>query len=126
MDIQAPKPVSSVSASPAATGKSPVVAIVTSATVTEAVQAVEPTAVERPPPAQNLLLTQQAIAEQVSRYLQSTTRNLEFQVDSESGTAIIVVRDASGSVIRRIPGEEAMQLMRRLNADSGTLLDSTA
>jgi uncharacterized FlaG/YvyC family protein len=92
----------------------------------EAVQPAEPVAVEQPAPAQNLLLTQQAIAEQVSRYLQSTTRNLEFQVDSESGAAIIVVRDAAGSVIRRIPGEEAMQLMRRLNADSGTLLDWTA
>jgi len=87
---------------------------------------VEPAAVVRPAPAQNLLLTQQAIAEQVSRYLQSSTRNLEFQVDSESGTAIIVVRDSAGSVIRRIPGEEALQLMRRLNADSGTLLDWTA
>jgi uncharacterized FlaG/YvyC family protein len=124
MDVQAPTPVSSVAASTAATGK--FAAIGVAANLSEAVQPAEPAAVVRPPPVQNLQLTQQAIAEQVSRYLQSSTRNLEFQVDSESGTAIIVVRDAAGSVIRRIPGEEALQLMRRLNADSGTLLDSTA
>jgi uncharacterized FlaG/YvyC family protein len=70
--------------------------------------------------------TQLKIAEQVQRYLQSSTRNLEFQVEGESGTAVIVVRDASGEVIRRIPGEEALQLMRRLNAQSGTLVDSIA
>lgn len=66
------------------------------------------------------------IAEQVQRYLQSTTRNLEFQVEDESGAAVIVVRDVTGQVIRRIPGEEALQLMRRLNAQSGTLVDSSA
>ena len=69
---------------------------------------------------------QQAIAEQVSRYLNSSTRNLEFQVDSEAGTAVIVVRDVQGNVIRRIPGEEALQRMLRASAESGTLIDSTA
>jgi uncharacterized FlaG/YvyC family protein len=75
---------------------------------------------------QNLVQTQQAIAEQVSRYLQSSTRNLEFQVDSESGSAVIVVRDGAGNVVRRIPGEEALQRMLRASADSGTLIDSSA
>src|SRR5688572_3581341 len=109
MDISGNKPVTGVPSAAQATGKHPVLAI--AASVPDPVQPVAPVAEIRPT-AQNLVQTQQAIAEQVSRYLHSSTRNLEFQVDSDSGTAIIVVRDADGNVIRRIPGEEAMQLMQ--------------
>jgi uncharacterized FlaG/YvyC family protein len=91
----------------------------------EVVQPVEPV-VEVKPPTQDIQQTQAAIAEQVSRYLNSSTRNLEFQVDSESGSAVIVVRDVAGNVIRRIPGEEALQRMLRASAESGTLIDSSA
>jgi flagellar protein FlaG len=120
MDIQAPKPVSAVPASSNATGKFPALVV-----TPEAPPPVEPVR-EVAPTAQNLQQTQQAIAEQVSRYLQSSTRNLEFQVDNESGSAVIVVRDASGNVVRRIPGEEALQRMLRASAESGTLIDSSA
>jgi uncharacterized FlaG/YvyC family protein len=121
MELPSNKPVAAVPASPSATGR--YAAIATS--MLETVQPVEPVPATRPP-AQNLQHTQQAIAEQVSRYLNSSTRNLEFQVDSEAGTAVIVVRDVQGNVIRRIPGEEALQRMLRASAESGTLIDSTA
>jgi uncharacterized FlaG/YvyC family protein len=120
MDIQAPKPVSGVSVSTAATGKFPVLTVTPQATPpVEPVREVASTT-------QDLLRTQQAIAEQVMRYLQSSTRNLEFQVDSDSGGAVIVVRDGAGNVVRRIPGEEALQRMLRASAESGTLVDSSA
>lgn len=70
--------------------------------------------------------TQQAIAELVQRFLQASTRNLEFYVEEASGKPVIVVRDAEGQVIRQIPGEEALRMMRRMNAQSGTLFDSIA
>lgn len=120
MDIKAPKAVSAVPASTAATGKFPVlVAAPQAPTPVEPVRKVVSTT-------QNLQQTQEAIAEQVSRYLQSSTRNLEFQVDNESGGAVIVVRDGNGNVVRRIPGEEALQRMLRASAESGTLIDSSA
>lgn len=121
MDIQAAKPVSGVSASVPAAGKKEMLP----AAAPEVPAPPEARPVVRPL-AQDLLRTQQAIAEQVSKYLQSSARNLEFQVDGESGNPVIVVRDGEGNVIRRIPGEEALQLMRRLNAESGTLVDSLA
>lgn len=122
MDIQAAKPVSGVSASVPAAARHE--AIPAAAPEIPAPSAGDPPAVR--PLAQDLLRTQQAIAEQVSKYLQSSARNLEFQVDGDSGNPVIVVRDGEGNVIRRIPGEEALQLMRRLNAESGTLVDSLA
>ena len=123
MDVPASKPVSGVSsAAQQATGRHPVIAAEPPSE--PAAPAAEP--LVAPAPVEGLLHTQQVIAEQVSRYLQSTTRNLEFQVDGESGTAVIVVRDAEGQVIRRIPGEEVLQIARRLNAQSGTLINSTA
>jgi uncharacterized FlaG/YvyC family protein len=121
MELPNTKVAAGVSASPTATGRHPAVAVA----VQEVVPPV-PQVQETRPPSQNLQHTQQAIAEQVSRYLNSSTRNLEFQVDSEAGTAVIVVRDVQGNVIRRIPGEEALQRMLRASAESGTIIDSTA
>lgn len=121
MDIQANKPVSGVSSSASAGGSPamPVAEAPRTGTVVEQVVEVQPVR-------QDTRQTQQAIAEQVSRYLQSSTRNLEFQVDAESAEPVIVVRDGDGHIIRRIPGDEVMQLMRRANAESGTLIDSIA
>jgi len=122
MDVQATKPVTAASSSSAPSTEKPVV-------VATDLPADSPPAripVVTPAPVDEMLHTQQAIAEQVSRYLQSSTRNLEFLVEEHSGATVIVVRDAEGQVIRRIPGEEVLQLMRRLNADSGTLIDSRA
>lgn len=77
-------------------------------------------------PVSKLLQTREAIAEQVSRYLQTSARNLEFQVDGDSATPVIIVRDGEGNVVRRIPGEVALQMLRLANAQSGTFVDSTA
>jgi hypothetical protein len=119
MDVTAIKPVVAAPASTQGTGTHPVIS--DPARIPPPEQPVAPV-----PPVNKLLHTQKVIAEQVSRYLQSSTRSLEFQVDNESGTAVIVVRDVEGQIIRRIPGEEVMQIMHRLNAQSGTLIDSTA
>jgi uncharacterized FlaG/YvyC family protein len=121
MEIKDAQQVSLVSALADATGKHPALAIAQPESQAPAGEASAP-----PPTGQNLLRTRQAIAEQLSRYLQSTTRNLEFLVDSASGQPVIVVRDGDGNVVRRIPGEEALQMMRRLNAQSGTFVDSLA
>lgn len=122
MDVPVSRPASGIlTASSQATGLHPVVTAEPSAD--PAPPAAPPA---RSPPVEGMLQTQQLIAEQVSRYLQSTTRNLEFQVDGESGTAVIVVRDAEGQVIRRIPGEEVLQIARGLNAQSGTLISRRA
>jgi hypothetical protein len=117
MDIQANKPVSVVATAPgrgrpvvsADTGKNP----------------------PPPPPSgidpvvvQDSREQQAALARQINSYLHSNSRDLEFRVDAESGDAVITVRDAEGNVVRRIPGEEALEMLRRLSVDPGTLVDS--
>ncbi|MDQ2641808.1 MAG: flagellar protein FlaG [Pseudomonadota bacterium] len=121
MELPSNKPVPGVSTLTSATGRYPSIAVA----VQEVVQPVQPVS-EVKPPVQKIEQTQAAIAEQVSRYLSTSTRNLEFQVDGESGSPVIVVRDVAGNVIRRIPGEEALQRMLRASAESGTLIDSIA
>jgi uncharacterized FlaG/YvyC family protein len=79
-----------------------------------------------PVPVRNHFETREAIAEQVSRYLQTSARNLEFQVEGESSTPVIIVRDGAGNVVRRIPGGAALQMLRLANAQSGTFVNSTA
>lgn len=115
MDIQAVKPVSS--AAVPSTGKaSPVVPANTGK--------------ELPPPGldpaviQDSREHQAAMARQINSYLRSNSRDLEFRIDAESGDAVITVRDAEGNVVRRIPGEGALEMLRRLSVDPGTLVDS--
>ncbi len=94
--------------------------------VVERVAAPAPVAEVEKVPVTNILQTQEAIAEQVSRYLQTSARNLEFQVEGDSATPVIIVRDGEGNVIRRIPGEDALQMLRLANAQSGTFVNSIA
>src|SRR5262245_16619462 len=64
------------------------------------------------PPSAEML---KAAAEQIDSYLKSSGRELDFQVDADSGQMVVRVRDsATGDVIRQIPGEEALRMARAL------------
>ncbi len=68
-----------------------------------------------------------AAVEQIDSYLKSSRRELQFQVDEESGEVIVRVRDAAtGEVIRQIPGEEALRVARALQESSAVFLDVVA
>lgn len=57
---------------------------------------------------------------QLSSYVQSVQRNLNFSIDDTTGQTVIKVIDAeSEEVIRQIPPEEILALARRLNALNG-------
>lgn len=122
MDINAPKPVSSVSAAPAVPEKH------SSPAGTQGTAPATPTREGKPPPAaQEIQHRLAVVAEQLQQFLRSSDRDLEFTVDGAAGTTVITVRDGStGDIIRQIPNEDALRIMRRLNAQSGTLVDLTA
>ena len=119
MDIKAAKPVSSVSAPTAAgkrAGDSPGQEHLPAPPV-EKVQA----------PVHDLQHTLAVVAEQLNEFMRSTNRDLEFRVDDGADTTVVTVRNPStGEVVRQIPNEEALRIMRRLNAQSGTFVDLTA
>ena len=69
-----------------------------------------------------------ALREQISRgleeFLRDSGRSLEFRVDDSANATVITVRRAdTGEVVRQYPTEEALALLRRLNEQSGTLLE---
>ena len=119
MDIKAAKPVSSVSAT------------------TTAGKRADNGPVQDPPPAasvakvqapvRDLQHTLAVVAEQLNEFMRSSSRDLEFRVDDGANTTVVTVRNPStGEVVRQIPNEEALQVMRRLNAQSGTFVDLIA
>jgi uncharacterized FlaG/YvyC family protein len=122
MDMQAVKPVSSVAIAPHGKGKPEAFPANSGKNLPPA-----------PPPAARIdpevVQTQQerqaAVARQMSTYLRLNSRDLEFRVDVETGNAVITVRDAAGNVVRTIPGEEALEMLRRGNVQSGTFVDFT-
>ncbi len=67
-----------------------------------------------------------AVAQQLESYVQKSGRELQFRVDSSTGSTVVSVLDRSGQLIRQIPSEEAMRLAERLSEASGTVLDVTA
>jgi uncharacterized FlaG/YvyC family protein len=120
MDIKAMKPVSSVAASPKDGGRQGFAAD----PATKQPPIPEPPERLDPATLQNQRAIAEAVAARVRQFLREIGRDLEFQVDIGSGDAVITVRDTMGNVVRKIPGEEALQMMRRLSVESGTFIDS--
>ena len=66
-----------------------------------------------------------AVAQQLQVFLQESARSVQFSVDADTGAQVITVKDsASGDVIRQMPSDVALRLMKDLG--SGSLIDSKA
>ncbi|SDS57606.1 flagellar protein FlaG [Halopseudomonas litoralis] len=56
-----------------------------------------------------------AAVEEMQEYVDVAARNIQFQLDDESGRMVVKVTEAStGDVIRQMPSEEALRLAENL------------
>lgn len=125
MDINATQPLPVVSTPTSGADRAPAPAVPTAPV--SAAPAPPDAAASTPPVGADLRRTLEHVAERLREYLQGSQRELEFSIDEGSNATVIRVRDAvTGDVIRQIPGEEALRLLRNLNVGSGTFLDLTA
>ena len=61
----------------------------------------------------------------LNEYVQKTQRDLDFQLDEDSGTTVIRVYDRqSEQLVRQIPNEEALEMAKRLSAEEPSMLFS--
>jgi len=66
----------------------------------------------------------ESVRKQIDTFLRSTNLALQFRVDDASGRMVVSVTDAeTGEVIRQVPGEEALRMAARIDANIGALLD---
>ncbi len=66
-------------------------------------------------------------AQQVRDFLQMARRDLEFSVDKDSGTTVIRVLDAAtGKLVRQIPPDEVLAMVKRLGQPEGVLFRGRA
>lgn len=66
-------------------------------------------------------------AESINEFIKSTSRNLQFSVDKETGIVVVKVMDKeTGDVIRQIPGEETLAIAKNLDSVQGVLIRSKA
>jgi flagellar protein FlaG len=66
-------------------------------------------------------------AESINEFIKSTSRNLEFSVDKDTGIVVVKVVDReTGDVIRQIPGEETLAIAKNLDSVQGVLIRSKA
>jgi len=132
MDIQGTKPVVLVTPGLQATTESAGQAAAPSITVS----AVKPVAAtsqadtetaKRSAPSSAGAPRLEAIARQLQEFLQNSQRDIQFSVDADTKTRIITVRDSNtGDIIRQIPTEEALRIMKNLDATLGSLVDQQA
>ncbi|KGY13837.1 flagellar protein FlaG [Vibrio tubiashii] len=55
------------------------------------------------------------IVEQMNDFISSINKGLSFRVDEESGRDVVTIYEAeTGDIIRQIPDEEALVILRRL------------
>lgn len=67
----------------------------------------------------------EAAVAQMQDYMQNMERNLNFQLDDESGLTVIRVYDAeTEELIRQIPNEEAVSLAQKLKDEEPLMLFS--
>ena len=66
----------------------------------------------------------EAIASQLQEFLNTSQRDIEFRVDADTHVQVVTVRDAvSGDVIRQMPGEDVLRVLKNLGAQQGTFLN---
>lgn len=77
----------------------------------------------QPDPAQSAETLREELnraAEALSQHYAAQQSDLRFRVDEDSGRLVVTVLDhRDGSVIRQIPGEDALRLARSLNQSPG-------
>ncbi|MBN8280969.1 MAG: flagellar protein FlaG [Gammaproteobacteria bacterium] len=85
---------------------------------------------EKLPPAEREAPTPERVAQavqQIQSYLSDSQRQLQFQVDADSGRTIVrVVNPETKEVIRQIPGDEVLKLARAVGSNGGRLFSDLA
>jgi flagellar protein FlaG len=65
--------------------------------------------------------------ESINEFIRSTSHNLQFSVDKDTGIVVVKVVDKeTGDVIRQIPGEETLAIAKNLDSVQGVLIRSKA
>lgn len=66
-------------------------------------------------------------AEQINEFIKSSSHNLQFSVDKDSGRIIVkVVDQETGDLIRQIPSEETIAIASSLDKPQGVIIRSKA
>jgi len=69
----------------------------------------------------------QAAVSDIQGFVQSVRRDINFNLDEDSGRVVINVTEAtSGDVIRQIPSEEALRLAENLSEIRSVLFEAEA
>ena len=78
---------------------------------------------EKSEPSEKLL---DEAVQQLNNYVQSVNRNLEFNIDIESGKTVVKVIDATTEeLIRQIPNEEALVIAKQISNQGNETTESS-
>ncbi|MDH5545530.1 MAG: flagellar protein FlaG [Gammaproteobacteria bacterium] len=65
--------------------------------------------------------------EAIKSHTQNLDRELQFQIDSDTGRTVVTIKDAATQkVLRQIPSEEMLEIAKRLQSAQGVIFDTKA
>ena len=69
----------------------------------------------------------ESVTRQIDSFLRSINRSVQFRLDQASGEMVVNICDAeTGEIIRQVPGEEALRIAERIEAQLSAVLDEMA
>jgi len=84
-------------------------------------------AAARPPVSVPMPEQIQRAAQIIGKAMQTFARNLEFSIDDSSGKTVVTVRDSeTGTVVRQMPSQEALDVAKAIGRLQGLLLRQQA
>jgi len=64
----------------------------------------------------------QAAVSKLKEYVETYKRNIQFSVDDDTGRTIVKLLDSENKVLRQIPSEELLDLVKSIEQNKGLLL----
>ena len=64
----------------------------------------------------------EAMVEQMQDFVDSINTGLSFKIDDDGRNIITIYEAKTGDIIRQIPSDDMLEILRRLSSDSGGLI----
>ncbi len=68
----------------------------------------------------------EAAVNRLNEFVKASERNINFSIDKDTGKTVVKLTDKDNNVLRQIPSEEVLRLIKNLETNKGTIIEDHA
>jgi len=68
----------------------------------------------------------EAAVNRLNEFVTASERNINFSIDKETGKTVVKLTDKDNNVLRQIPSEEVLRLLKNLEMNKGMIIEDHA